>query len=604
MRSKEEKPMSLWTMIARLFPQIASVSPGLFILNYTCSFIDSILLVGAVVYMQKLFDSVANLATNKGTLEQAILALLTLFVIKVLKEVEFGIYSVIGETYYMKSTGKLSHNINLKMAKLDPISFENPEILDHIDKSYLGTRNADGFINTIMDVLTAYIPYYIFMGAYLFSLKPILVVSLLLIFLPVLLSQLVRAKVFADLEDKTASFRRKSDYYESCIVGREYVKETRILGGCSYFMGLFKDALTQMNSLKWKADMKMNLIEFAMKFISLVGYLGILWMLFSILINKEITVGAFAAVFASIDSMFATMEEMICNRLGYFAESFGKIQNYLRFLDLPERDYSDYKHEKTVHGDISLKDVSFAYPLADKNAVENINLEIHKGETIAVVGENGSGKSTLIRLITGIYLPKTGTVFHNKKATNEFASRDLFQGVSAVFQKFQRYQLSFEDNVTISEMGDKYNTEENLKHSVTQAGIDMDINTFKNGYDTMLSREFDGIDLSGGQWQKIAIARGFYRQHELIILDEPTAAIDPIEETKIYERFAEISKEKTAVIVTHRLGSVKFAHRIVVMKEGRIVGIGSHDELILSCPLYADMWKSQSQYYTEPELIL
>ncbi|MGH4126004.1 MAG: ABC transporter ATP-binding protein [Clostridium sp.] len=548
--------------------------------------------------MQRLFDSVTDLAANKGTLKAAVLALILLSAVKVLEQIASGVANFIGETYDVKTTGKLSHIINMKMARLDPICFENTEILDDINKSYLGVKFAKNFINTITDIMTLYVPYFLFMGVYLFTLKPILAASLLLVFFPVLLTQLLRVKVFAELEDDSATLRRKGQYYENCLADREYLKETRILGACPYFMRLLKETLVQMNHLKWKAEVKTNLIELSMKMVSLAGYLGILWMLFDALMMQQITVGAFAAVFASVGSMFNMMEDVICGRLGYYAENFGKIQNYLRFLDLPERGEDEKIQGKTFHGDIILEDVSFSYPLSNRNAVENVNLTIHSGETIAVVGENGSGKSTLIRLCAGLYLPKNGRVLHNNKSTKDFTPSALFTGISGVFQKYQRYQLSLSDNITMSEMEADSKTQKDIKNATTQAGIETNTEIFPNGYDTMLSREFDGVDLSGGQWQKVAIARGFYREHELIILDEPTAAIDPVEETKIYKRFAEIAKDKTAVVVTHRLGSIKFADRIVVMKEGRIVGIGTHDKLLSNCRLYADMWEAQAQYYT------
>ena len=236
--------------------------------------------------------------------------------------------------------------------------------------------------------------------------------------------------------------------------------------------------------------------------------------------------------------------------------------------------------------------------------MENVNLTIHRGETIAVVGENGAGKSTLIRLITGLYLPQNGRVTHNNKSTKEITPRVLFTGITGVFQNFQRYQLELSDNITISDMESESKTQQDIDVAVVQSGLRLDTDIFPNGYETMLSREFDGVDLSGGEWQKVAIARGVYRDHELIILDEPTAAIDPVEETKIYERFAKIARNKTAVIITHRLGSVKFADKIVVMKEGRIVGVGSHEKLLLSCLLYKNMWESQAQSYATANTIL
>ncbi len=603
MNNKSEKNISVWTMLVKLLPQVACVSPGLFILTYLFFALNGISFAAATLCMQKLFDKVTDLAVNRGTLKGVIFALILLFIVKILEEVFSGIANFIGETYDPRAVGKLSRSVNLKMDRLDPISFENTEVLDHINKSYTGIRLAINFMNTIMDVMLFYLPYFLFMGIYLFKLKPILALSLPLVFFPVVFSQLIRVRVFANLEDNSAPLRRKAKYYENCLAGREYLKETRILGASPYFMRLFKEALSEMNKLKWKADVKTNLIELSMKLISLMGYVVILWMLFHALMKREITIGAFAAVFASVDSMFSMMEGVVCGRLGYYAKNFGKIQNYLRFLDLPERGGDEKIEDSTLHGDIVLEEVSFSYPLSENNAVEKVNLRIHKGETIAVVGENGSGKSTLMRLITGIYLPSSGRVLHNDKATRDLPPKALFNGISGVFQKFQRYQLTLSNNITISEMYNKLKSEEHMKTATNQAGIQVDSKDFPKGYDTMLSREFEGVDLSGGQWQKVAIARGFYRKHELIILDEPTSAIDPIEETKIYERFAEIAKDKTAVIVTHRLGSVKFADRIVVMKKGKIVGIGNHEYLLATCSIYRDMWHSQAQHYRTDNMV-
>ncbi|WP_066496254.1 ATP-binding cassette domain-containing protein [Abyssisolibacter fermentans] len=227
--------------------------------------------------------------------------------------------------------------------------------------------------------------------------------------------------------------------------------------------------------------------------------------------KRDITVGAFAVVFASVDSMFNNMEDVICYLIGYYSENFGKVQNYLRFLELPERARDKKVQKIACHGDILLEDVSFSYPLADKKTEENFNIKISKGETIAVVDENGSGKSTLTRLLTGLYLPYEGRVLHNNRSTKEFTPRALFAGISGVFQKSQKYQLSLSDNITISEMEAKSKTNEDIKITVTEADIEMNNKVFPHGYHTMLSREFDGIDLSVGQWQRVAIARGFYR---------------------------------------------------------------------------------------------
>lgn len=595
-KNKQEK-ISIWSMFKKLLPQIFSVSPKLFILTYVLFLLNGTFFASSTLCTQIVFDSITKITNDNKSLKQSILAVLLLFTVKVLEEVFSGLANFIAEIYDPQTVGKLSRMVNLKIDRLEPICFENPEILDDINKSYLGIKFAINFINTIMDTALFYLPYFLFMGIYLFRLKPTLALSLILVFLPVLFSQIIRAKIFSKLEGTLASLRRKNKYYETCLVHRDYLKETRMLGACPYFIKIFKDTLMEMNSLKWSANLKTNLLELIMKLLSLLGYLGILWMLFKALINQEITVGAFAAVFASVDSMFNMMEDLICGRLGYYAKNFGKVQNYLRFLDLPEKEEDNLECKDIIHGDIKLQDVTFNYPSSQKNALENINLTINKGETIAIVGENGSGKSTLIRLIIGLYNPTKGKVLHNNIDISNFTCKTLFSNVSSVFQKYQKYQLALRDNIIISEMDKKNKDDKTLKDIAINANLKIDDRSFPNGYDTMLSREFNGVDLSGGQWQRVAIARGLYRNHGVIVLDEPTAAIDPIEETKLYENFANISKDKTAIIVTHRLGSIKFVDRIVVMKDGKIIGVGNHKHLLSNCSIYSDMWNSQAHYY-------
>lgn len=356
------------------------------------------------------------------------------------------------------------------------------------------------------------------------------------------------------------------------------------------------DALKLLNKLSFRANVKTNLAELAMRLLTVAGYIGILYMLFDALMKGEITVGAFAAVFNSIGMLYGIMEEVICRHIGNIAQNLGTIQNYLNFLSLPEPEGTIAELPEAC--DISLKDVTFAYPKAEKNAINKLNLTIKNGETVAIVGENGSGKSTLIRLITGLYKPTEGEVFYGDVSSKELKLSALAENTSAVFQKFGHYQMTLSDNISISD-SKREPAEAELDGVSSMAGLSKEDECFTDGYNTMLSREFDGVDISGGQWQRVAIARAYYRKHKLIIMDEPTAAIDPLEETRVYNRFAELAGDKTAIIVTHRLGSVKLADRIVVMKDGEIAEIGTHSELMENKGEYARMYTAQSKWYTE-----
>jgi len=201
----------------------------------------------------------------------------------------------------------------------------------------------------------------------------------------------------------------------------------------------------------------------------------------------------------------------------------------------------------------------------------------------------------LIKLITGIYIPTEGQVYIDDINTKDVDYSYFSKGISAIFQKFQKYKMTVSENVAIS---DELNIDEDKMESVMEK-VDLSKKEFEYSLDTMLSKEFDGVDLSGGQWQRLSIARGVYKKSNMIVLDEPTASIDPLEETEIYKRFKEISKNKTSLLVTHRLGSVKIADKIIVMDKGKVIQQGTHEELISINGKYKEMYEAQSKWYVE-----
>lgn len=554
---------------------------------------------GFITYITQIFfDSVTKNIKSSGNWENTYLMLAALGAAIIVFDILNGLHNFMFVSLYKKLNGYMGMKKNEKAAKIDPIAYEYPSLLDDINKAGQGMSSGISMIMTLMDTFTFYAAYFLFMGVFLYTLKPVLALSLIFIFIPVAITQLIRVRYFADLEDEAAPIRREYEYYEKCICDREYFKETRLLGAFSYFKDLYLAAVDLLGKKIWSAEARTGLMELGMKLLTLSGYMGVLYLLFHALLKGEISIGAFGAVFASIWTVFRIMEEIVCERMGEVTRDLGTVKNFIRFLDIPERKGKD----AVLNGDmgISVKNVSFRYPGAQSNSIRNLTLEINPGETIAIVGENGAGKSTLVKLITGLYLPDEGSVEIGGLDTKEVCPEAVYRGISGVFQKYQRYKMTLAENIGISNINHRGDDQTQfLRTALEKADLEVADESFSEGCDTMLSREFGGVDLSGGQWQRVAIARGFYRPHNMIVLDEPTAAIDPIEETKIYNKFASISKGKTSIIVTHRLGSARIAHRIIVMDKGSIIETGTHEELMNNNGKYTEMFSAQSQWYIE-----
>ncbi len=406
LEEKNKDNISFLTILRALIPS-AFKSYYIYTLVYLLISTLSGLFIGLnTVVMQKFFDIVLSYINLNSTMKEVIISLVILGAVVIGQQIIQGVINFMSTDLPLRIRGNVCEKLNLKSGRLNAIDFENPEFLDDINKAKVGLEYSIQLVLVFFLVLTSYLPYFIFMGIYLYKLKPILSVSIVLVFIPVMLSQYLRTMIYANLEDESAPIRRAFGHYESCIVSREYFKETRTLGAFKYFRKLYKESLEVLNKEIWKSEKKVFFIELSARLITLVGYISILMLLVYSLIDKSISVGAFAAVHASIDTMFSMMDEVICTHIGSITQSVGTVKNYIRFLRLPERECINAEVKEKP--EVIMNNVSFRYPLTNEDSIKNISLLINKGETVAIVGENGAGKSTLIKLITGVYAPTEG----------------------------------------------------------------------------------------------------------------------------------------------------------------------------------------------------
>ncbi|HCM13792.1 MAG TPA: hypothetical protein DHW85_11490, partial [Lachnospiraceae bacterium] len=323
--ASDKKKYNVFQLFFKMVPSVFAAAPLVLTVDVILSIAHGVFWGVETFAQQKFFDAATAFAAGEIAIKRVIMFLCLLALANITCQILNGIANYIPTVVAEKVSGRLSIGIHQKIARLAPIDFEDTKKLDDINKAENGKNSAYWFVFLIISIFTFYVPYFAFMGWYLFHLKPILALTILLVFLPTAATQLIRTKVFTKLEDKSAPVRREYEYYESCMVSREYFKETRLLGGFTYFKNLFTDSLRLLQNLKFKATMKTNLIELGMRIVTVCGYFCILYMLFDALMKKEITVGAFAAVFNSIGMLYGIMEEVICRHIGEIAKNLGTI---------------------------------------------------------------------------------------------------------------------------------------------------------------------------------------------------------------------------------------------------------------------------------------
>lgn len=280
---------------------------------------------------------------------------------------------------------------------------------------------------------------------------------------------------------------------------------------------------------------------------------------------------------------------------GEFRTDVGRIASTLEYLNLEAEKTKGDSFTEMTKGVIEFRNVSFRYPGTKELVLDHVSLKIEPSEKIAVVGKNGSGKTTLVKLLCRLYEPEEGEILWNGKNIREYDLREWQKIFAIVFQDYSLLSLTLGQNVAASEQYEA----ERAKEVLQLAGFGERLNKLKKGLETVVYPEYeqDGVSFSGGEEQKIAIARAIYKGGQICILDEPTAALDPVSESRVYESFDEIVKGKTAVYISHRLSSCKFSDRIFVLDNGKIAESGTHEALLSQNGIYAQLWQAQAQYY-------
>jgi ATP-binding cassette subfamily B protein len=541
--------------------------------------------------VENLVNKATSAINNPNGFYSLIIAAIILSFVLIASKILSGFMNYNLNYLILSTKGIMTAKLNEKMSDV-PLEFHYKSEFE--DQKNMAKSGASGAVLTLLItimLLSFNIPYFIFFSVYLLRSSPLLLLIIPFLFLPNIIAKIKSKNSFLNREQEVAPIRRRLDYFLEAIGSNKYLKETRVLDVVPLFNSMYLKDNDSYYKKSLVAEKFLTINTLQVQSIKIVGYvLTVILLIFSV-VTQRISIGVFSAVISSITDMISIIDDTLERDLGNIVRNGAAMKSYVDFLNL---DFSPVTTELSFEKSIRFENVSYSYPATDHPAVDNLNFIINKGETIVLVGENGAGKTTVSKLILGLLTPSSGKIYLDDRELDIKTSR--IGKTTATFQDYERYQLTLKDNVRISDSELSKNTCDYL----TENGVMYkDLKTYPLGIETRLSKEFDGVDISGGQWQRIALSRGQYRDHSLIVLDEPMSAIDPLEEHKLYTHFRNISKGKTAIIVTHRLGLTSIADRIFVFDNGHLSESGTHVELMERNDQYAKMYRSQAGGYTD-----
>ncbi len=551
-----------------------------------------------LVYLTKLFVDALVLVINENQNYENIYRVIQLGIIfgiiTILSEILGGIGQTIQTAHAEKLTDRIFEQIHDKAVKVDLAFYEQPEFFDHLhrasNEAYSRPRELIGQLGSLLQNSVTMISMAIILVRYGVWLPIILLVGALPTFYVVLYS----TSRMHRWERQNTSLRRRSAYYGFLLTSGDTAAEIRLFDLGKYFRQKFVQARAKLLREKFNLEVRQKVFEF----IAGLTALGLTAAVFFWIIQRIVlgfgTLGDLA-LFYQVFSQGQTLIRSFLGDIGRLYANSLFLGDLFEYLDLKPEIITppDFVSPPSLKHGISFENVAFRYQNNKKNALENFNLFIPANKTVAVVGENGAGKSTLIKLICRFYDPQAGTIKFDGSDLRHFSLEELRRMTTVLFQSPVQYNAPVGENIALGNISLTPDAK-NIQTAAEAAGADEIIKKLPKKYEQMLGHIFaEGRELSGGEWQRMALARAFYRQTPLVLLDEPTSQMDPWAEADWLNRFLRQTQDKTVLIITHRFTTAMRADLIHVMHEGEIIESGTHAELLELKGRYASSWREQ-----------
>lgn len=483
-------------------------------------------------------------------------------------------------------------------SQLDLPQFEHPQFYDKLERARQQTTRRVILMSQMLSQVQDFVSI-LALGAGLALFNPWLILILLVAVVPAFLSETHFNRQNYSLSTSWTPERRELDYLRYVGASDETAKEVRIFGLSGFLTERFARVSTGYYKANRKLAIRRSVWGSLFNLIGTAGYYGAYVVIVMQTLDKQISVGEMTFLAGSFMRLRMLMQNVL-SQFSSIAESALYLRDLFDFFQIkptissPEQPLTV---PVTFESGFVFENVGFQYPNSDIWAIRGLNFTLKAGEKLALVGENGAGKTTLVKLLARLYDPSEGRILLDGKDLREYDLDELRKKVGVIFQDFVRFQMKVRENIAvgnIEEVSNQPQVEAAAEKSLA-AGV---VAGLKEGYEQMLGRKFaDGVELSGGQWQKVALARAYMRDAQLIILDEPTAALDARAEHEVFQRFTELTEGKTAVLISHRFSTVRMADRILVLNQGKMAEIGSHEELLEKRGIYSELFRLQAAGY-------
>jgi ATP-binding cassette subfamily B protein len=498
-------------------------------------------------------------------------------------------------------TQYVSVKVMEQASRLDLTTYENPVFYDRLERARVQATDRLAMIQQMGRLFQQVITTVSFTAALAWA-SPWLVLLLGLGVLPSFLGETHFAFLGYAKNFRQTPAKRQMDYLRQVAGSREGAKEVKLFGLHRFFTDRFEKLAHQIYVEDVALSRSKLIVGGLLGVIGTLGYYGA----YIYVIWRTIQggpggydLGKFIFLTTSIQQASSNLQQVFSTVSG-IADQALFLTDLIAFFEMKPTVNSNPDGNKMpvpIRRGFEFRNVSFTYPGTNRTVLHNFNFTLSPGERIALIGENGQGKTTVVKLITRLYDPTEGEILLDGIDLRDYSLEDLHRHIGVIFQDFMRFEMTARENIAVGRV-DRPHSERDLEDAAHKSLADEVVRKLSGGYDQILGRRFEGgVELSGGEWQKIALARAYLRDAQLLILDEPTAALDARSELEVFERFAELTLGKMALLISHRFSTVRMADRIVVLSGGRLIEEGNHEQLIRAGGLYAEMFEMQAASY-------